>query len=91
MAAGAGGKIHSGAGQEITFKIAGRVLQRATAMARILIRCPTFKKAVPTGLTTNKIKLDSLDLTLSLVCPACGMVHEWKQADARIERGQEDE
>jgi hypothetical protein len=60
------------------------------AMARILIRCPTFNKAVPTGLTTNKIKLDSLDLTLSLVCPACGIVHEWKQTDAWVEREQDE-
>jgi hypothetical protein len=54
-------------------------------MARILIRCPTFDKAVPTGLTTRMVRLDPLDITLSLHCPACDMIHGWKQADAWIE------
>jgi len=58
-------------------------------MARILIRCPTFDKSVPTGLTTNMIKLDALDITLTVRCPACHKIHKWKQKDAWIERQDE--
>jgi hypothetical protein len=38
-----------------------------------------------TRLTTRMVRLDPLDITLSLHCPACDMIHEWKQADAWIE------
>jgi hypothetical protein len=55
-------------------------------MPRILIPCATFDKAVPTGLTTDMIKLDTLDITLSMRCPACDRIHRWKQKDAWIEQ-----
>jgi hypothetical protein len=58
-------------------------------MARILIRCPIFDKSVPTGLTTNMIKLDTLDITLSMRCPACDRIHKWKQKDPWIEELEE--
>jgi hypothetical protein len=54
-------------------------------MPRILIGCPTFDKPVPTGLTTDMIKLDTLEITLSVRCPACNRIHKWKQKDAWIE------
>jgi hypothetical protein len=54
-------------------------------MARILIRCPTLGKAVPTGLTTDAIKFHSLDFKLTLRCPACNNDHDWSRADAWIE------
>ena len=54
-------------------------------MANIMIRCPTFNTAVSTGLTTDVIKLDTLDITLSLRCPTCGKLHQWKQKDAWVE------
>jgi hypothetical protein len=34
-------------------------------MADILIRCPTLHWAVPTGLTTDIIKLDTLEIPLT--------------------------
>jgi hypothetical protein len=39
-------------------------------MARILIRCRIFDKAIPTGLTTNMIKSDTVDN--ALLCVARG-------------------
>jgi hypothetical protein len=54
-------------------------------MPNIMIRCPVFNTAVPTGLTTDMIKLDNLDITLSMRCPACRNIHQWKQKDAWVE------
>ena len=58
-------------------------------MSEILIRCPNLGRVVPTGLTTEKIKLSSLsDLKLRLHCPACLKIHRWGQKDALLyERG----
>jgi len=56
-------------------------------MPNIMIRCPTFGTAVPTGLTTDMIKLDTLQITLTLRCPACKKIHKWKQKDAWVEEG----
>jgi len=54
-------------------------------MSEILIRCPNLRRVVPTGLTTEKIKLSSLsDLKLRLQCPACLKIHRWGQKDALI-------
>jgi hypothetical protein len=54
-------------------------------VARIMIRCPVFDRAVSTGLTTDAIQLDSIDIPLTLRCPACLRFHKWKQSDAWIE------
>ena len=54
-------------------------------MPEILIRCPNLGRIVPTGLTTEKIKLSSLsDLKLRLLCPACLKWHRWGQKEAWI-------
>jgi hypothetical protein len=55
-------------------------------MQRILIRCPILDRAVPTGLTTDTIKLDTLEMTLTMRCPACDRIHTWKKKDAWIEK-----
>jgi hypothetical protein len=55
-------------------------------MSRIMIRCPTLNWPVPTGLTTDMIKLDSMNMTLIVHCPACDGDHEWKQEDAWVEK-----
>ena len=52
-------------------------------MPKIMVRCPTFGTAVPTGLTM--IKLDTLQIMLTLRCPACKKIHKWKQKDAWVE------
>ena len=39
-------------------------------MTDIMIRCPMFGMAVPTGITTKMIILDTLDFALTMNCPA---------------------
>ena len=40
---------------------------------------------MPTGLTTEKIKLSSLsDLKLRLQCPACLKIHKWGWKEALL-------
>jgi hypothetical protein len=57
-------------------------------MPEIMIRCPMFGTAVPTGLRTEAIVLDSLgDLSIPLDCPACLKVHKWRRKDAWIDTG----
>lgn len=41
-------------------------------MADILISCPVFGKAVPTGITTDHIILGSLNFAFTMQCPAPG-------------------
>jgi hypothetical protein len=37
-------------------------------MAHIMIKCPMFAMAVPTGVTTEAIILDALDFPLTMQC-----------------------
>jgi hypothetical protein len=55
-------------------------------MADIMISCPVFGKAVPTGLTTEIIVLNTLDFPLPMHCPACRKIHRWTRSDAWIEK-----
>jgi hypothetical protein len=57
-------------------------------MPDILILCPIRKEPVSTGLTTEAIKLESLDddLSIPLRCPACLKVHHWVRKDAWVKR-----
>jgi hypothetical protein len=55
-------------------------------MADILITCPIFGKAVPTGVTTEIIVLETLDFPLTMQCPACRKIHRWTKSDAWVER-----
>jgi hypothetical protein len=55
-------------------------------MPVIMINCPTLGKAVPTGLSTETIVLDSLlDITIPLQCPACLKLHKWRRKDAWVD------
>jgi hypothetical protein len=55
-------------------------------MPDIMIRCPIFGGAVPTGLTTEKIKFDSLSgIAIPFRCPACLRTHKWEQKDAWVD------
>jgi hypothetical protein len=65
---------------------------RAPLMPRIMIRCRQTKKAIPTGLTTELVILDSLSipvdsliLTLKVRCRICGSKHKWNYKDAWVE------
>ncbi len=56
-------------------------------MPKIMIRCPIVGIAVPTGLTTETIKFESLSsVTIPLRCPACRKLHKWEQKDAWVEK-----
>jgi hypothetical protein len=56
-------------------------------MPNIMIRCPTLGTAVPTGLTTEKIKFESLSgVMIPLRCPACMKLHQWQQKQAWVEK-----
>ena len=55
-------------------------------MPDIMIRCPTFGREVPTGLTTEIIKFESLSgVTIPFRCPACLRTHKWEQKDAWVD------
>lgn len=62
---------------------------RANFVPKIMIRCPITGKSVPTGLTTETIVFDSIagDLKITMSCPACRKVHEWRPKDAWIDKG----
>jgi endogenous inhibitor of DNA gyrase (YacG/DUF329 family) len=54
-------------------------------MPNIMIRCPTVGTAVPTGLSTEKIRFESLSgVTMPLQCPACRKLHHWERKAAWI-------
>jgi hypothetical protein len=55
-------------------------------MPNIMIRCPTLGTAVPTGLTTEKIKFESLsEVRIPLRYPDCFKLHKWERKDAWVE------
>jgi len=57
-------------------------------MPDIVIRCPNLGRVVPTGLTTEKIKLSSLSgIKLRLQWPACLKIHKWGHKEAWIYDG----
>jgi hypothetical protein len=51
-------------------------------MADIMIKCPIFGMAVPTGITTEMIILDTLEFPLTML--ACRQFHSWSRSDAWI-------
>ena len=53
-------------------------------MPKIMIKCPVREQAVPTGLTTETIKLYSITIRLKLRCPACDQFHKWDCKDAWV-------
>jgi hypothetical protein len=53
-------------------------------MADIMIKCPEFGMAVPTGITTEMIILNTLEFPLTMRCPACRQFHSWSRSDAWI-------
>lgn len=56
-------------------------------MPKIMIRCPILEVPVPTGLTTEAIKFESLSgVTIPLRCPACRKLHEWEHKEAWVEK-----
>jgi hypothetical protein len=53
-------------------------------MPDIMINCPVYGTAVPTGVTTDIIILKTLTFELTMHCPACRKYHKWKRSDAWV-------
>lgn len=55
-------------------------------MPDIMIRCPVMNKDVPTGLTTEAIKFESIEdgIAIPFRCPACLKLHTWERKQAWI-------
>jgi len=66
--------------------------ERERAMARILFRCPKSRTVIPTGLTTEAIKFESLSgVTMPVECPICRRIHMWECKQAWVETEEQDE
>jgi hypothetical protein len=58
--------------------------------ADILISCPVFGKAVPTGIIPDHIILGSLNFAFTMQCPPCRKTHKRSRTDAWIEEARRD-
>jgi hypothetical protein len=57
-------------------------------MGMIMINCPATGREVSTGIETNGVK--ELPIVIAtMVCPACGRVHEWTKDQAWLTNGGE--
>ena len=56
-------------------------------MPRILTKCPTTDRDVPTVYRMSQVQLDSLEGQFSFRCPLCDQIHAWKRGDAWVEPG----
>jgi hypothetical protein len=55
-------------------------------MPDIMARCATLGTAVPTGLTTEAIKFESIpDIAIPFQCPACLKTHTWRPKTAWVD------
>jgi hypothetical protein len=56
-------------------------------MPRIMIKCPTTGKLIPTGMAADQNSFDSSTFTNNSVqCPECGRMHTWSKQDAQLEQ-----
>ena len=57
-------------------------------MPDIMVRCPTVGTAVPTGLTTEAVKFESIPgIAIPFHCPACLKMHQWRPITAWVDKG----
>ena len=57
-------------------------------MSTIWIRCPATAREVSTGIETDPQSFGKFPDTLNdVVCPACGMRHDWHKSDAWLADG----
>ena len=60
-------------------------------MPDIMVRCPTLGRAVPTGLTTEAVKFESIpDIAMPFRCAACLKMHEWRPYSAWVDKVDKD-
>jgi hypothetical protein len=56
-------------------------------MPDIMVRCPTVGVVVPTGVTTEVVKFESIpDIAIPFRCPACLKMHEWRPITAWVDK-----
>ena len=56
-------------------------------MPDIMVRCPTLRIPVPTGLTTESVKFESIpNIAIPFHCPACLKTHQWRPITAWIDK-----
>ena len=56
-------------------------------MPDIMIRCPKLRTVVPTGLTTETVKFESIpNIAIPFRCPACQKTHKWRPGDAWVDK-----
>jgi endogenous inhibitor of DNA gyrase (YacG/DUF329 family) len=49
----------------------------------VMVRCPEFDKAVPTGTVCDVKTFEALERkTMRFKCPTCGKSHEWSVTEA---------
>jgi hypothetical protein len=57
-------------------------------MPRIMTKCPTTERDVPTVYRMSQSQLDALEGEFAFRCPICEEVHRWTRDDAWVEPGQ---
>jgi len=54
-------------------------------MAKVMIKCPTTGKLVPTGVEMDQASFETAQLADNGIrCPACGESHVWNKEDAQL-------
>jgi hypothetical protein len=56
-------------------------------MPRIITKCPTTERDVPTVYRMSQIQLDELEGEFAFRCPACDAIHRWRREAAWVEPG----
>ena len=57
-------------------------------MPDIMVRCPTLGTGVPTGLTTEAVKFESIpDIAIPFRCSGCLKMHQWRPITAWVDKG----
>lgn len=55
-------------------------------MARILMKCPSTERVVPTVLRMREPAFEAMSGSHAFRCPACNQIHTWEKHDAWLER-----
>ncbi len=55
-------------------------------MARVMIDCPETGKRIYTHMNFDWLEFEAVTIgTKSVVCPACGKIHQWTRSDSTLE------
>jgi hypothetical protein len=54
-------------------------------MPRIMTKCPTTDREVPTVYRMTSTQLDALEGEFAFRCAACDEIHRWRRAEAWVE------